>query len=816
MNEHTQIITQSEQKDTMATKDQKLTTTFILLFVIVFFCMFHQTVAFVFSLNWKRNDIIKRTTTGVSTTLDAALRSSPLRTRCSSIHRYYRLYRSPHLLYNNNNNNNNQVDIISLSPLFLARKRDDFGGGPLEEDYGRNVFFETREFEKSTLPTEFEYDPIIPLEPEDNTISFFRNDGNGYNDNGGEKNTKKKKQNNDNDRVYTKDWDYEDDIDYQDYYYDDDDDDDGVVMDPKTSIKRGARNQREGGGGGGRTRTQDIYDEDENNENVTGNFWTNPVGGMDFRERQTKNQHRPSTRRTFPPPKTFMNDAKKMQRKTFRSGNPPPPNIIKEFYDRLFWYGFDPDETTSAADRTMFGGTRGKFDGLGLLQDIEEEQSSSRNKGGRGNRKRLNGIIKGQKRPQDDFYDNDYDDEWFDYGDADNYNDDNVVISANKRNISRQRKSSNGKDGFDDEYDLYYDSKGESTRGRRLRKSKRLDVSNWFEEDDEEEEEEYVIDGKSNESPKEGGKLSPIVNILDSVFQIDADQVKYQAEDYNRRLGLDRKARFSTSNSSPSSSYTTATTTTTTTGRAYDTEPKKQRKGYAYRYVTTDKARRQEMDDSSWLDQSTVMDDDNAELKTTNAKEQETDVIDVDATVQIDSSTTRQNKKQSLENGRKQKEQSWEERAAAYERVPPKGILAWGPEGEIEGGIDARTYAAKKAMEEIFTARTSFEKKETVVSDAERELLQLKKEASIQKKLLLSMEDRRKLPIIRDRLRMINFDIEDAARQLRRAKAEALAAIDKLESIEFRHWALLRQYEADQELEEKQRLQLPKNNLNGT
>lgn len=798
----------------MATKDQKLTTTFILLFVTVFFCMFHQTVAFVFSLNSKRNDNIKRTTTRVSTTLDAALRS-PLRTRCSRIHRYYRLYRSPHLLYNNNNNN--QGDIISLSPLFLARKRDDFGGGPLEENNGRNFFFQTREFEKSTLPTtEFEYDPIIPLEPEDNTISFFRNDGNGYNDNGGEKNAKKKqkqKQINDNDMVYTEDWDYEDDIDYQDYYYDDNDDNDDVVMDATTSIKRGTRNQREGGG---RTRTQDIYDEDENDENDTGNFWTNPVGGMDFRERQARNKQRPSTRRTFPPPKTFMNDAKKTQRKTFRSGNPPPPNIIKEFYDRLFWYGFDPDETTSAADRTMFGGTRGKFDGLGLLQYIEEEQSSSRNKGVRGNRKRLNAIIKGQKTPKDDFYDNGYDDEWFDYGDADNYNDDNVVIPANKRNISRQRKSSNLKDDFDDEYDLDYDSKGESTVGRRKsRKTKRLDVSNWFQEDDyDEEEEEYIIDANSNESPKEGGTLSPIVNILDSVFQIDANQVKYQAEDYNRRLGLDGKTRFRTSNSSSSSSYTaTGTTTTTTTGRVYDTEPKKRRKGYAYRYVTTDKAR-QEMDDSSWLDQSTVMDDVNAELKTTNKTEQETDVIDVDATVQIDSSTTRQNK-QSLENGRKQKEQSWEERAAAYERVPPKGILAWGPEGEIEGGIDARTYAAKKAMEEIFTARTLFEKKETIVTEAERELLQLKKEASIQKKLLLSMEDRRKLPIIRDRLRMINFDIEDAARQLRRAKAEALAAIDKLESIEFRHWALLRQYEADQELEEKQRLQLP-NNVNGT
>ena len=54
---------------------------------------------------------------------------------------------------------------------------------------------------------------------------------------------------------------------------------------------------------------------------------------------------------------------------------------------------------------------------------------------------------------------------------------------------------------------------------------------------------------------------------------------------------------------------------------------------------------------------------------------------------------------------------------------------------------------------------------------------------------------------MRDRLRMINFEIEDAARKLRQAKGEALVAIDKLEALEFRHWALLRQYEADKELE---------------
>jgi hypothetical protein len=55
--------------------------------------------------------------------------------------------------------------------------------------------------------------------------------------------------------------------------------------------------------------------------------------------------------------------------------------------------------------------------------------------------------------------------------------------------------------------------------------------------------------------------------------------------------------------------------------------------------------------------------------------------------------------------------------------------------------------------------------------------------------------------MIRDELRIINFDIEGSARKLRKAKGEALATIDKLEGIELRHWALLRQYQEDQELE---------------
>ena len=99
-------------------------------------------------------------------------------------------------------------------------------------------------------------------------------------------------------------------------------------------------------------------------------------------------------------------------RQTFRSGNPPAPMIMKDLYDRLFWYGFDPDETTTAADKTMFGGTKGKFNGLGLLQDINEgPRRSERRRAGRRRRLDDNYYYEGDDDMEDEYV------EYTEYGD---------------------------------------------------------------------------------------------------------------------------------------------------------------------------------------------------------------------------------------------------------------------------------------------------------------------------------------------------------------------------------------------------------------
>lgn len=100
-------------------------------------------------------------------------------------------------------------------------------------------------------------------------------------------------------------------------------------------------------------------------------------------------------------------------------------------------------------------------------------------------------------------------------------------------------------------------------------------------------------------------------------------------------------------------------------------------------------------------------------------------VIDVEATVQNESLRSKSmNDRNTRE---RQTKQSWEERAQAFEQVPPSKVKAWGPEGMIDGGIDIRTYAARNALEEIRVAREGFQTKEEMVNVAENNLIQLKR-----------------------------------------------------------------------------------------
>jgi len=74
-----------------------------------------------------------------------------------------------------------------------------------------------------------------------------------------------------------------------------------------------------------------------------------------------------------------------------------------------------------------------------------------------------------------------------------------------------------------------------------------------------------------------------------------------------------------------------------------------------------------------------------------------------------------------------------------------------------------------------------------------------KSDAELQKKRL---KPKLKSRGVRARIREIDMDVEDASMSLRRAKAQATVARDKLHELEERHWALLSLFDADKAFRE--------------
>jgi len=95
---------------------------------------------------------------------------------------------------------------------------------------------------------------------------------------------------------------------------------------------------------------EDEYDEDyeytpqPRQSPKDGNYWSNPVGGTSNRTRSTPRRRQRSS----------------LSRPEARR----PPAPVRSFYDRLFWYGVDPSDMAGPEDKTIFGGTKGKFNGL--------------------------------------------------------------------------------------------------------------------------------------------------------------------------------------------------------------------------------------------------------------------------------------------------------------------------------------------------------------------------------------------------------------------------------------------------------------------
>ena len=364
---------------------------------------------------------------------------------------------------------------------------------------------------------------------------------------------------------------------------------------------------------------------------------------------------------------TDANQSTVFRRPMSGTGLQSPPKPAKDFYERLFWYGFDVDESEGVGDKTVFGGTKGKFNGLSYLTASE-----------RGSDRR---ILPPSRRTDDRYYD---EDDGMRYEDSAEEDEEFYEISSSRfrsvkpptdppyprpaeRNYNRRESRRRAK-----LYDSnYYEEDVNSNDW--ISKS----VSNWFTGED------YESDFDNDASTRrrrrrKTSNWSPF-NVVDAFFGVDRDDMEYKADLYNERMGL-RRSKRSESRSRRKSSTSS--------------EEIPRRPGYAYRYDGND-------DESP-----TVVDIDTSLDPTENAVE------NIEVT------------ENNLTNQSRKTEMSWGERALAVERVPPAEIPAWGPSGELP--YDARTKAIMDALEDIQTAVLKVEAKEKKEAFAREEITVLK------------------------------------------------------------------------------------------
>ena len=255
--------------------------------------------------------------------------------------------------YNYNNNNHNKIydgDVTTYENQF-PRRRDERNGSDLSRYY---------DYDYDYARTRRRNDD----DDGDDGLMYYEGDGS----------------------MLEGDGDYDGDYyDEDDFYYDTDDSQEDFR---ETSYSAGATS-RDGGG----------------------NYWSNPTKRLDrpppglydddgrgpstdkprrvarpSTNQQQEERRRRSTRRMNRSPNGDVGGANSNRRSSITMNQNDSPTAFKNFYDRLFWSGFDPDDpddtegggggSSSVGDKTAFGGTKGKFNGLAFYRAAEENISN--------------------------------------------------------------------------------------------------------------------------------------------------------------------------------------------------------------------------------------------------------------------------------------------------------------------------------------------------------------------------------------------------------------------------------------------------------
>ena len=252
-------------------------------------------------------------------------------------------------------------------------------------------------------------------------------------------------------------------------------------------------------------------------------------------------------------------------------------------------------------------------------------------------------------------------------------------------------------------------------------------VANWFRDDGDEADGYDGLRDDQYERPsgnRRGRSRQTWANptdVLGAFFRMDKREMERQAEMYNQNMGIGPKR-----------------------DRPADGPREERRKGYAYRYDVDD------ADDSPIVDADVIVSDveetkeDIAAAEAEAAPEEPPIVKQVNETgsVKATKATTeeppvekrpnipKQNQRQSQsrppEQPRKEKPSradDWEQRALARERIPPK-VPAWGPNGDL--GMDAQEKAYYDAVQEVSNGEIRLEQRKKQLEEAEERIEILK------------------------------------------------------------------------------------------
>jgi hypothetical protein len=421
--------------------------------------------------------------------------------------------------------------------------------------------------------------------------------------------------------------------------------------------------------------------EDDDEENSVGNFWSNPTRRMDSslesprkqrgRVRSVSSRENSRYRLRTDSRDGANSKTRRLSRTSYRAGAPEAPPPLRDLYDRLFWYGFDPEDTGGVGDKTVFGGTKGKFNGLAYLNDAEKIQSRN----GRG-------LPSPRSRPIADYYD----DELIldDPVDEDGGPFDDLPISVDEESVRNRKLSKPPRDPPLPKSE--YGAPPSRSRRRQRRSAEYNEngyvdgVKSWFIEDDLDDDsydrDDIPRSAKTRERRRRNSsdstkKWSPL-DALDVFLGVNRQELRKKAGIYTENLGI------SYGRSKRSSSRR-------------DDSGRPQRPGYAYPMIEP------------------------------LGCDIEDDVVDTRSEeVNIHQKMHDRTPQNPQTTGVAIRTKTWEERAAAIARVPPAKVPAWAQAGPMLG-VDARSQAISDALRDIQTAKQKLEqreKKESQVKEA--------------------------------------------------------------------------------------------------